>query len=189
MRWVNAAVDLEPGLGLMRQQTIRCHGEFARRSAPRSIAPHVISAAPPEDVRLVCVSKTVPAERIAPLIDAGERIFGENRVQEAQGKWPALRAGHTDHRTALDRPASDQQGARSRGSIRRDRDARPGLARQGARDRDSAGGPRAAAIRAGKYRRRASESRRAAARDGRVHRAMPKRVRAPAGRLDVHSAG
>lgn len=43
-----------------------------------------------EDVELIAVSKTHPAERIVPLIEEGQRIFGENRVQEAQGKWPAL---------------------------------------------------------------------------------------------------
>jgi PLP dependent protein len=46
----------------------------------------------PADVRLVCVTKTVPPERIRPVIEAGERIFGENRVQEAHGKWPALKS-------------------------------------------------------------------------------------------------
>jgi pyridoxal phosphate enzyme (YggS family) len=46
----------------------------------------------PAEVRLVCVTKTVSPEHIAPVIAAGERIFGENRVQEAHGKWPALRA-------------------------------------------------------------------------------------------------
>jgi pyridoxal phosphate enzyme (YggS family) len=50
----------------------------------------------PGDVRLVCVTKTVPAERIRPVIEAGERIFGENRVQEAHGKWPALKADHPE---------------------------------------------------------------------------------------------
>jgi pyridoxal phosphate enzyme (YggS family) len=50
----------------------------------------------PADVRLVCVTKTVPLERIRPVIEAGERIFGENRVQEAHGKWPALKAEHPD---------------------------------------------------------------------------------------------
>jgi pyridoxal phosphate enzyme (YggS family) len=43
------------------------------------------------DVTLVAISKTHPAEAIAPLIAAGQRVFGENRVQEAQAKWPALR--------------------------------------------------------------------------------------------------
>ncbi|HYD24856.1 MAG TPA: YggS family pyridoxal phosphate-dependent enzyme [Croceibacterium sp.] len=44
-----------------------------------------------DEVTLVAVSKTHPAEAIAPLIEAGQRTFGENRVQEAQAKWPALR--------------------------------------------------------------------------------------------------
>jgi PLP dependent protein len=42
-------------------------------------------------VTLVAVSKTIPADGIVPLLEAGQRVFGENRVQEAQGKWPALR--------------------------------------------------------------------------------------------------
>lgn len=44
------------------------------------------------DVSLTVVSKTWPAETIRPLLAAGHRIFGENRVQEAQGKWPDLKA-------------------------------------------------------------------------------------------------
>jgi pyridoxal phosphate enzyme (YggS family) len=46
------------------------------------------------EVTLVAVSKTHPAEAIAPLILAGQKVFGENRVQEAQAKWPALREAH-----------------------------------------------------------------------------------------------
>jgi pyridoxal phosphate enzyme (YggS family) len=53
------------------------------------------------DVTLIAVSKTQPAERIAPLIAAGQRDFGENRVQEAQDKWPELRALHPDIRLHL----------------------------------------------------------------------------------------
>ncbi|RIA55194.1 hypothetical protein BXY53_0248 [Dichotomicrobium thermohalophilum] len=45
----------------------------------------------PSEVHLVAVSKTFGAEAIIPVIEAGQRIFGENRVQEAQGKWPALK--------------------------------------------------------------------------------------------------
>ena len=44
------------------------------------------------DVELVAVSKTFPAEAIEPVIAAGQRLFGENRVQEAKNKWPALMA-------------------------------------------------------------------------------------------------
>jgi len=50
----------------------------------------------PADITLIAVTKTHPAERIAPLIAAGQRVFGENRVQEAQGKWPALREAYPD---------------------------------------------------------------------------------------------
>lgn len=52
-------------------------------------------------VALIAVSKTHPAEAIAPLIGAGQRLFGENRVQEAEAKWPALRERHPDIRLAL----------------------------------------------------------------------------------------
>lgn len=48
----------------------------------------------PDSVTLIAVSKTHDADAIQPLIDAGQRVFGENRVQEAQGKWPALREAH-----------------------------------------------------------------------------------------------
>jgi len=45
---------------------------------------------------LVCVSKTYDADAIQPVIDAGARVFGENRVQEAQGKWPVLKSATPD---------------------------------------------------------------------------------------------
>ena len=48
------------------------------------------------DITLVAVSKTHSAEHIAPLIEAGQRVFGENRVQEAQAKWPELKAAYPD---------------------------------------------------------------------------------------------
>ena len=44
-----------------------------------------------EDVRLIAISKTRTADEIRPLLDAGHRLFGENRVQEAASKWPDLR--------------------------------------------------------------------------------------------------
>ncbi len=48
----------------------------------------------PADVTLIAVSKTHPSERIEPLLAQGQRVFGENRVQEAQAKWSALREAH-----------------------------------------------------------------------------------------------
>jgi hypothetical protein len=48
----------------------------------------------PEDVTLVAVSKTKPAEAVRAALAAGQTVFGENRVQEAAAKFPALRSGH-----------------------------------------------------------------------------------------------
>ena len=48
----------------------------------------------PAGVTLVAVSKTVAAEAIEPVIASGQRVFGENRVQEAKAKWPPLMARH-----------------------------------------------------------------------------------------------
>ncbi|NVE95189.1 YggS family pyridoxal phosphate-dependent enzyme [Altererythrobacter lutimaris] len=50
----------------------------------------------PQDVTLIAVSKTHPIERIDPLLEASHRVFGENRVQEAQDKWPQLRERYPD---------------------------------------------------------------------------------------------
>lgn len=63
----------------------------AARAAGRDVA----------DIALVAVSKTQDAAAIAPVIAAGQRVFGENRVQEASGKWPALRVGYPDIRLHL----------------------------------------------------------------------------------------
>src|ERR1051325_3975725 len=52
----------------------------------------------PADVQLIAVSKGRSAEEIEEVIAAGQRDFGENRVQEALGKWPALLARHSDVR-------------------------------------------------------------------------------------------
>ena len=64
------------------RQRIAAAAQVARRKA--------------DDVTLVAVSKTQPIEAIHALIVQGQRVFGENRVQEAQTKWPALREAHPD---------------------------------------------------------------------------------------------
>lgn len=69
-----------------RLETVRSNIARACKQARRA----------PGDVTLIAVSKTHDAPAIQPLIDAGQRVFGENRVQEAQGKWPALREAHPD---------------------------------------------------------------------------------------------
>ena len=50
----------------------------------------------PESVTLIAVSKTFDGPEIVPVIEAGQRVFGENRVQEAKGKWPALKMAWPD---------------------------------------------------------------------------------------------
>lgn len=52
--------------------------------------------APPENVELVAVSKTFDADAVRPFLEAGQRVFGENRVQEAKDKWPGLREAFPD---------------------------------------------------------------------------------------------
>ena len=60
---------------------------LARIEAARNTA-----IAPAKEIRLVAVSKGHGAERILPVLEAGQSCFGENRVQEAKAKWPELRA-------------------------------------------------------------------------------------------------
>ena len=74
-----------------RLQNIRSRIETARlRFGP-----------PPDRVELVAVSKTFDAEAIRPFLMAGQRVFGENRVQEAAAKWPLLRGEFPDLRLHL----------------------------------------------------------------------------------------
>lgn len=50
----------------------------------------------PAEVHLIAISKTVPAEIILPALEAGQRLFGENYVQESVAKWPALKERYPD---------------------------------------------------------------------------------------------
>ncbi len=75
-----------PETALDRLALVRARMARAARDAGRD----------PQSVTLVCVSKTFGAQDIEPVIAAGERVFGENRVQEALEKWPALKARHPD---------------------------------------------------------------------------------------------
>ncbi len=68
----------------VRLATVRAEIARACRDAGRD----------PAEVTLVAVSKTFPPEAIEPVIAAGQRVFGENRVQEAKAKWPPLMAKH-----------------------------------------------------------------------------------------------
>ncbi|MHB1102535.1 MAG: YggS family pyridoxal phosphate-dependent enzyme [Devosia sp.] len=74
-----------------RLEIIRARMERARRRF----------GAPPSRVELVAVSKTFDAAAIRPFLKAGQRLFGENRVQEAKEKWPGLRAEFPEVRLHL----------------------------------------------------------------------------------------
>jgi PLP dependent protein len=76
-----AATDAAAGLAEVRTALARAAGDAGRD---------------PASVALVAVSKTVPADRIRPALEAGQRLFGENYVQESAAKWPALREAFPD---------------------------------------------------------------------------------------------
>jgi len=75
------------GRGLSSQVEIRENLERVRERVARATER---SGRRPQDVKLIAISKTFPPERIREAYDAGQRDFGENRVQEAQAKRPAL---------------------------------------------------------------------------------------------------
>ena len=87
--------------------TIRRENEFVDSTANLKFVKEQIAAAAessgrePDDVSLVAVSKAFKAATIKPIIAAGQRVFGENRVQEALGKWPPLRAKYPEIRLHL----------------------------------------------------------------------------------------
>ena len=81
--------------------TVRHRIERACTDAARSVSA----------VTLVAVSKTYDADTIVPVLDAGHRVFGENRVQEAKLKWPALRDRFTDVKLHLIGPLQSNKAA------------------------------------------------------------------------------
>ena len=66
---------------------------------------------PPGAVTLIAVSKTFDGPEIIPVIEAGQRVFGENRVQEAKGKWPALKMRWPDVELHLIGPLQSNKAA------------------------------------------------------------------------------
>lgn len=72
--------------GAQRLAEVRSRIDAAARAAGRD----------PDDITLVAVSKTHGADRVRELLDAGQRVFGENRVQEAQEKFPSLKTEYPD---------------------------------------------------------------------------------------------
>ena len=65
----------------------------------------------PESITLIAVSKTFDGPEIIPVIEAGQRVFGENRVQEAKAKWPALKMAWPDVELHLIGPLQSNKAA------------------------------------------------------------------------------
>jgi pyridoxal phosphate enzyme (YggS family) len=79
-------IERDPHLANPPLEDIRGKIEKAARIANRK----------PSDIALIAVSKTRSSDEIRPLLEDGHRVFGENRVQEAMEKWPALKAEYPD---------------------------------------------------------------------------------------------
>ena len=94
-----AHLDVEishAGLTQVRQRIAQAAGDAGRNAA---------------DISLIAVSKTFGPEAIEPVIAAGQRVFGENRVQESKAKWPALRARHSGIQLHLIGPLQSNKAA------------------------------------------------------------------------------
>lgn len=77
---LNASLSAPERLSMIRDRMAQAAGRINGLKSPE----------------LIAVSKTFGADDILPLLEAGQRHFGENRVQEAQAKWPALKADYPD---------------------------------------------------------------------------------------------
>ena len=143
----------------------------------------------PAAVTLVAVSKTFDADAIRPVIEAGQRVFGENRVQEAQGKWPALKAEFPDIELHLIGPLQSNKAKEAVAlfdvieTVDREKIAAE-LAKEIARQ-----GQIAKALRPGQHRLGAAEGRHRAARGVAFVDALPRGARPADRRADVHPAG
>ncbi|WP_439271930.1 YggS family pyridoxal phosphate-dependent enzyme [Pseudochrobactrum sp. HB0163] len=94
---MNAPVEtIRDNLRQVRAAISRCEKEAQRAAG---------------SVKLVAVSKTFSGDEILPALKEGQRIFGENRVQEAQGKWPALRERFPDIELHLIGPLQSNKAA------------------------------------------------------------------------------
>lgn len=78
----------------MQEATSETSADRLTAIRTRMLAAAKLARRPSEDIHLIAVSKTRSVEDIEPLILEGQKLFGENRVQEAASKWPALKERH-----------------------------------------------------------------------------------------------
>ena len=128
-------------------------------------------------VTLIAVSKTFDADAIAPIIAAGQRVFGENRVQEAKAKWPGLMSAYPGIALHLIGPLQSNKAKEAVALF----DAihsvdRASICEALAKEIDSQQRqPRI--VRPAQYRRGAAEGRHRAGRGRRLHRRLPRQIR------------
>ena len=143
----------------------------------------------PDSVTLIAVSKTFDAAAISPIIAAGQRVFGENRVQEAKAKWPALVQTHPDIVLHLIGPLQSNKAKEAVALF----DAihsvdRPSHLR-GVSQGNQISAAHAGTVRPAQHRRGAAEGGHRARRGRRLHRALPREIWPDDLRPDVHPAG
>jgi len=100
----NFRTDFRTGFRMMVSQQNQAQGAAVERlsGVRREVAAACAAASRPADaVTLMAVSKTFEAPTIEPVLDAGQRVFGENRVQEARAKWPPLLERYPDTKLHL----------------------------------------------------------------------------------------
>ena len=141
----------------------------------------------PEDVTLIAVSKTFDGPEIIPVIEAGQRVFGENRVQEAKSKWPALKMRWPDLELHLIGPLQSNKAAEAVQLF----DAihtvdRPKIAEAIATEMKKQAKP-AQALRAGEHRPRAAEGGNRPGRGRCLPEGVPRGLRPRDLGPDVHS--
>src|ERR1700751_5763938 len=181
--------DAFPELGKIRTTTVELRAiDLMTQPNPGAVTPHspnALAAVEQEiaracrdanrdraSVTLIAVSKTFESSAITPVIESGQTVFGENRVQEAKGKWPALMQAYPGLRLHLIGPLQSNKAKEAVALF----DAihsvdRPSVC-QGNRIPEQAPG----IVRADQHRRGAAEGRRRACRGRRLHRGVPRQI-------------
>ena len=163
-------------------------GQPGLGSRPNRCAAARAPGATPAAVSLVAVSKTQPAAAVRAALAAGQRVFGENRVQEALEKFPALRGEFPDLRLHLIGPLQTNKvrDAVAHFDVIETVD-RLRLAEALAREMERTG-RRLPLLYRGQYRRGAAKGRDASGDGRRLHRRLPRPARPADRRADVHPA-
>ncbi len=154
----------------------------------RIAAARKAALSPAPRTELIAVSKTHGEDEILPVLDAGHRLFGENRVQEAKAKWAALRERYTGIELHLIGPLQTNKAREAIELFRRDPFGGPAEAGRDSQTGMHARRAHAAAFRAGEHGRGAAEGGHRAEGNGRVSFPLPPDAAIAHRRIDVHPA-